>query len=131
VLIAAVVQQYIPEHEVVDLDPKELADMNQRVSRILSRKLHEEVMPYAFECSSSALDYRSLGRWVRHAGDRAGLLCCGSVRASLNALRKSSGRLETSDEPRAQVEALRGVVEAEDLLRFVPSEDHYKLRDLV
>jgi tetratricopeptide (TPR) repeat protein len=127
VLVASVVRQYIPEHEVLDTDPKALADISHRVSRLIPRKIKEELMPYAYECSSSETDFRTVGRWVKHGGDRAGLLGGGSVRAALGALRKASGRVDIAPTAKAQLEALQGVKEVEDLVRFVPSDAYAEI----
>ena len=131
VLVAAVVRQYLPQHEVLNLDPKALAEATHRVSKMLSKRLKEELMPYAYECSNETLDFKKTGLLVRHGADRAGLLCCGSVDAALTVLRKIAGRLEVPPQKKLLKNSMRGVEEIEDLLRFIPSMSHMAIREKI
>lgn len=83
--LTAMVRPFVPtyRHHAV---PEELVAVRaSRASRILSRRLRHEVMPYALE-SSGSLDLASLRRGIRDGANRVGLLACGSVVASLQVL---------------------------------------------
>ncbi|MCC6747299.1 MAG: hypothetical protein IT371_06545 [Deltaproteobacteria bacterium] len=128
-LVAGVVRQYVPEFAPPEADARALGDVTKEVSRIVPRKLRQELMPFALECSGGgAVDLRALGGAVIHSANRAGLLACRSVHAALSALRKAAGKIDEPRDPETRIAAMRENQEIEELLRFAVSDEHFELR---
>jgi lipopolysaccharide biosynthesis regulator YciM len=128
VIVAAIVRQYSGEFHPADVDPKRLHDETKRVDGAIARKLRNELMPFALECSGSNVDLRSLGAAVIHSANRAGLLACRSIHGALSVLRKACGRAQPARTVADRVQLLRGNEEAEELLRFAVSDTYFELR---
>ncbi|MCD6496921.1 MAG: hypothetical protein J7M25_01270 [Deltaproteobacteria bacterium] len=128
IVVAAVVQQYVTDYDVTGLDPKVFSETSRQVSKILSRRMREELMPFAYECSSEDMKFDAIGRAVRNAGNYVGLLSCGSLEAALRVLSQSYGLGALPDKPEARIVSLRGAKAIEDLLRFMVSDEHFALR---
>ncbi|MCA1663036.1 MAG: tetratricopeptide repeat protein, partial [Myxococcales bacterium] len=59
-----------------------------RMARIIPKKLHGELLPFALECASESLDLKQIAPSLVHTANRAGLLCCGVPGPSLTAVRR-------------------------------------------
>jgi tetratricopeptide (TPR) repeat protein len=125
VLVAAVVRQYQPDFQPVGTNEKELADATRQVGKAIPKRIRQELMPFALECSGPSL--RELGAAVVHSANRAGLLTSRSVHAALSVLRKAASK-PAHHTPEQRVAGLRGNQEAEELLAFAVSDSHFELR---
>ncbi|MEO5768558.1 MAG: hypothetical protein ABIS92_09435, partial [Polyangia bacterium] len=80
--IGAVVRQFMPDYRHPEVPPERLAARAARVGKLLSRKLRQEIMPFAME-SSGQLDLEALHAGIRDGANRVGLLASGSLAAAL------------------------------------------------
>src|SRR5262249_44489747 len=87
-LVAGLVRQFVPEFMPVGIDAGQVASEAARVARIVPRKLHQDLMPFALECAAPDLDLRALPIGLAHTANRAGLLASGSLGAAMSALRR-------------------------------------------
>lgn len=111
-LVGAVVRQFVPDFVPRGLEAQQaLIDEAARLGRIVPRKLHAELLPFALECAAPELDYREVALRLVQSGNRAGLLASGSVAASLAAVRKLGDETQTAA-----------------LLRFIVSDELGALR---
>ena len=126
-LVAAIVRQYSPEFQPAGADEKELGDATRSISKAIPKRIRQELMPFALECSGPSVNLRELGAAAVHSSNRAGLLVCRSVHASLSVLRKATGAAAAGAGDQ-RLEGLRGNDEAEELLFFALSDAHFELR---
>jgi len=117
-LVAAVVRQYQGGYKPAEADDRKLASLTGQVKK-LTKKIGQELMPFALECSGHSVKPRMIGASVQEAGNRAGLLTCGSVQAAVAALAKLAGQPPPGKPGNKQLEAL---------LRFAVSDAHFELR---
>lgn len=127
ILVAGVVRQYAPDFQPVEADLRMIQDATRRVAKTIPRKLRQELMPFALECSGQNVDLRSLGGAVVHTANRAGLLASRSIHAALSVLRRIAGR-QAPRSTSERVRSLRGNTEAEELIQFTVSDSHFELR---
>jgi tetratricopeptide (TPR) repeat protein len=127
-LIAGIVRQYQPDYQPSEVDFKALQQATKRASKVIPRKLKQELMPFALECSGAGLDLRALGASVVHSANRAGLATCRSVYAALSVLARMSGTIGLPTEPQGRARALADNLEASELLRFSVSDAYLDLR---
>jgi hypothetical protein len=127
-LVAGIVRQYNPEFQTDNADEKALLNTTKKVNRAIPRKLRQELMPFALECSGSSAMMRSLGASVIHSANRAGLLVSRSIIAALTVLRKMAGHAQSTWDPDVLIRSLEDSTEAAELLRFAVSDDHLELR---
>ena len=127
-LVAGVVRQYAPEFQPPNADGNRLAEFTRQVSKAIPRKLRQELMPFALECSGQSVDLRSLGAAVIHSANRAGLLACGSILAAVSCLGKTRGQVVPARGQGDLAAVLRGNVEVEELLRFSVSDAYFAAR---
>ncbi|MEP6654976.1 MAG: hypothetical protein ABJA82_16555, partial [Myxococcales bacterium] len=80
--IGAVVRQFMADYRHPLVPPERLAARAARVGKLLSRKLRQEIMPFAME-SSGQLDLEALHAGIRDGANRVGLLASGSLAAAL------------------------------------------------
>jgi hypothetical protein len=92
---------------------------SERVGKLLSRKVKQEVMAFAIE-SAGTFDLEALHAAVRDGANAFGLLACGDLPASLAVLLAGSGRTLTPDDVARDAETLA-------LLRFALSDDYDEL----
>ncbi len=111
VLVAAVVRQFVPDFQPRGVDPAAINTEGARLARAIPKKLSGELLPFALECASDALDVTSLAQALSETADRAGLLAAGLPGPALSALRR------VGDEARVKA-----------LLRFIASDDLAELR---
>jgi len=127
-LMAGIVRQYQPDFQPADVDPKGLHDATKKVGRAIPRKLKQELMPFALECSGTSVDLRSLGASVVHSANRAGLLTCRSVFGALSVLCRTSGLMGLPPGTGDRAAALKDNQEGHELLRFGVSDAYFELR---
>lgn len=126
ILVAAVVRHYVPEFEPPDVNLQLLRKVSRQVS--IPRRLRQELMPFALECSGHRIDLRSLHAAVIHSANRAGLLACRSVLAACSVLRREAGRLDPARDAAELRALLQDNPQVEQLLRFSVSDEHLRLR---
>ncbi|HEY2748010.1 MAG TPA: tetratricopeptide repeat protein [Polyangia bacterium] len=110
-LVGGIVRQFVPDFVPAGFEEAQVVAEAGRMSRIIPKKLHGELLPFALECASESLDLKQIGPSLVHTANRAGLLCCGLPGPSLTAVRR------LGDE--AQLRAL---------LRFTVSDELAELR---
>ena len=121
VLLMALLRQFDPEYAVAGVDAAAVASQQQRLKRLIPSGMVQELKLLAFDMAGTRLDYQGLQAGIQAAGDRAGLLACGSMRAALSVLCGMRGH---SDLARAAAEDER----IADLIKFAIGEDHVALR---
>jgi hypothetical protein len=121
VLIAAVVRQYSADFVPIGASEKEIGDATRQMAKAIPKKVRQELMPFALECSGPTVALRELGAAVVHTANRAGLLTSRSVHAALSVLRKAAGKA-AHHTPEQRLAGLRGNQEAEQLLAFAVSD---------
>jgi tetratricopeptide (TPR) repeat protein len=128
ILVGGVVRQYSADFQPSDADLKALQEATRQVNRAIPKKLRQELMGFALECSGPTVELRTLGGAIVHTANRAGLLACRSIHAAMTSLRRIAGKLRTPQTPADRALSLRGNEEAEELLRFAVSDAHFELR---
>jgi tetratricopeptide (TPR) repeat protein len=127
-LVAGIVRQYQPDYQPTDVDFKALQQATKRANKVIPRKLKQDLMPFALECSGAGLDLRALGASVVHSSNRVGLLTCRSIFAGLSVLARMSGTIGLPVDAQGRVRALTENLEAAELLRFSVSDAYLDLR---
>ncbi|MDB4965306.1 MAG: hypothetical protein JWN44_995 [Myxococcales bacterium] len=110
-LVGGIVRQFVPDFVPAGFEEAQIVAEAGRMSRIIPKKLHGELLPFALECASESLDLKQIGPSLVHTANRAGLLCCGLPMPALTAVRR------LADD--AQLRAL---------LRFTVSDELAELR---
>jgi hypothetical protein len=110
-LVGGLVRQFVPEFVPAGFADPQVGAEAARLSRIIPKKMHTQLLPFALECASADLDLKLVSPSLVHAANRAGLMCCGLPGPSLSAVRR------LGDE--AQLRAL---------LRFLASDELAELR---
>jgi Tfp pilus assembly protein PilF len=133
-LVAGIIRQYADDFAPADCDLEDLKRTTKelRSSRVIPKKLKQELMPYVLECAGSDVDLAALGATITHSANRAGLLFADSLPAALSVL-ALNGRAAPSAKPTDGAKLLqsRGNPQVEEMMRFALSEDHFQLRRLV
>jgi tetratricopeptide (TPR) repeat protein len=114
VLMGGIVRQFIPEFLPRGFDAAAVAAEAARLAKVIPRKLHQELLPFALECADPGLDFRALANDLIHTANRAGVLCAGNGAHSLAVLRR-----------------LKDEGQVHELLRFVVSDEFAELRRTV
>jgi len=123
-LVGGIVRQYQPEFQPAEAEFKALQDATRKVAKAIPRKLKQELMPFALECSGTAVDLKGLGA----AANRAGLLTCRSTYGALAVLCRMSGMMGLPSDHAGRLRALADNPEAGELLRFTVSDANIELR---
>jgi tetratricopeptide (TPR) repeat protein len=105
-LVGAIVRQFVPDFVPRGLDERRIVAEAQRMSKVIPKKMHGELLPFALECASSALDLTQIAPALVDAANRAGVLCCGAIGPALTAIKRigdegqlrSTLRFSVSDE---------------------------------
>jgi hypothetical protein len=118
-LLGGVVRQFVPEYKHPELREEMLEIEAARVARVLSRKVKQEVMPFAIE-SAGAFDLSALHEAVRDGANAVGLLAAGDLPAALGVVLAT--RAPAAGKP--TIEAIAAEPEALALLRFALSDDY-------
>lgn len=114
VLIGGLVRQFVPDYAPLGFAEKRIVNEATRQRRAIPSRLHPQLLPFAMECASAALDFEGIAESLITSSHHAGLLLCGNLAASVSALRRKGG------------ERL-----VDDLLRFAVSDEFAELRRLV
>ncbi len=114
VLVGGIVRQLVPDFVPRGFDAGAVAQEAARLAKVVPKKQHGELLPFALECAAPELDYRAIAGLMVEAGNRAGLIAAGTVDAALAAVRR------VGDEAQARA-----------LVAFAVSEDVAELRRLV
>jgi tetratricopeptide (TPR) repeat protein len=93
-LIGGVVRQFVTDYRHPDVAADVMSAGAASVARVLSRRLRQEVMPFAIE-SAGELDLDALHEAVRDGANHVGLLASGSLPASLAVVLAVAGRTLT------------------------------------
>jgi tetratricopeptide (TPR) repeat protein len=104
-LVGGVLRQFINDYRHPDVPEALMTAGAATVARALSRRLRQEVMPFAIE-SAGALDLGALHEAVRDGANQVGLLASGSLPASLAVVLATAGRSLTLAQVGANPEAL-------------------------
>ena len=108
----------------LNVPPAALVEQTRLVDKALSRRVKQELMPFALECSGIQ-DFEALHAALVELVNRVGLVVSRDTGGAVRALLRAAGRpVETG----AIAKVARGVREVEDLLRFSISETHFELR---
>ena len=118
ILVAAVVRQYKDGYTPKDVDERKLGGLTSQI-RKLTKKMRQELMPFALECSGRTVNPRLLGAAVINAANRAGLLTCRTPQAAVASLAKLGGQNPPGSMGNQQLEAM---------LRFSMTDAHFDLR---
>jgi tetratricopeptide (TPR) repeat protein len=121
ILVAAVVRQYKDGFKPKGADERKLSGLTNQV-RKLTKKLRQELMPFAMECSGPSVNPRILGGAVIDAANRAGLLTCRSPQAAVASLAKMGNQTP----PGAM-----GNPQLESLMRYAMTDGHFDLRQSI
>ncbi|MEM9492395.1 MAG: hypothetical protein AAGC55_24830, partial [Myxococcota bacterium] len=123
VFIVALLRLFDEEFAVAGVDAGAVAGQLQRLRRLVPAGLAQQLAPYARGVMGERFDHRAVRAAIHCAGDRAGLLTCGSMRASLrvvSGMRGFSDLGESLDDPRVA-----------ELVRFAVSKEHTVLRGML
>jgi hypothetical protein len=112
-LLGGVIRQFVPEYRHPEIKDEDLESETARIGKLLSRKVRQEVMPFAIE-SAGEFDLSALHAAVRDGANGTGLLACGDLPAALAVLLRQS----------LTVHAIGSQPEALALLRFALSDDY-------
>lgn len=127
-LMAGIVRQYQPDFQPAEVEFKALQEATKKVGKAIPRKLKQELMPFALECSGAAVDLKALGAAVIYSANRTGLLTCRSIFGALSMLCRMSGLMGLPADAEGRMSALVDNPEAAELLRFMVSDAHSELR---
>ena len=116
VLLVGILRQFQADFAPALVDEAAAAAEQQRLRRLIPSGMLQELAPFAIGLASSDFDHKSIWQAMIDAGNRAGLLCAGDIRASVQALMRYKG---ISD----PVTALQDI-EIANLVRFACAEDH-------
>jgi len=117
-LIASVVRQYKPDFTPRGADQRQLNNLTNQVKK-LTKKMRQELMPFALECSGTSVNPGLIGGAVIAAANRAGLLTCRTPQAAVAALAKLGGQIPPGS---------MGNPQLEEMLRFAMTDAHFDLR---
>jgi tetratricopeptide (TPR) repeat protein len=88
VLTAAIVRQFVPDFKVPNLDDKRVQAEAARVAKVIPKKMHAELLPFALECASESLDLLTIAPALVETANRAGLITIGAAGPALTALKR-------------------------------------------
>ena len=119
VLMVAMLRQFAPEFTSLAVDSDAVAAQQQRLRRLIPSSLIQQLRPFAINIAGPDFNHEALYRGILEAGNRAGLLACGSIKSAVAILSTLAG-LGSVDE---------GFFDPDisTLVRFSVSEDHATL----
>jgi cellulose synthase operon protein C len=125
-LVHGLIRSQLPNYAPSGLDLAALDELSRRIGKHLSRRNLPELTPSLIELAGiSGFEPARIYTVASAAGNRAGLLATGSIRAALSALTRLAG-LPVPDAFDRGV--LAQVDEARELLNFALSEAHFEAR---
>ena len=119
-LLGGVIRQYDPNYAAPGVSAGLVAEEQQRLGRLISKRLRDEVYPFASEVAGLELDPRSLWAGVQHTGNRAGLIASSSALAGLVVLLRIGNHKD--------IPSSRGDKLIEEFMRFAVSDEHAEVR---
>jgi tetratricopeptide (TPR) repeat protein len=114
ILVGGIVRQFVPDFVPKGFDEALIAAEAGKLAKVVPKKLHQELLPFALECADPGLDLRTLSQALGFTQARAGLLACGSIAHAVAALRKRGDEAQSRE-----------------LLRFAVADDLADLRRAV
>lgn len=123
VLLAALLRLFDPEHAAAGVDAQAVDAQQQRLRRVVSGGLLQDLGPYALGIAGERFDPAAISAGLVEMGNRAGLLACGSIEAAMEMLRLTGGH--------ADVKTALDAPDVAALARFAVSEDHAVLRGML
>jgi tetratricopeptide (TPR) repeat protein len=111
VLVAGLVRQFVQDFNPQGLDTAAVASESARVGKLVPKKQHAQLLPFALECAAADIDLRGLSAALAHSANRAGLVACGSIAHAVSALARLGDDAQTRE-----------------LRRFIVSDEHTELR---
>jgi hypothetical protein len=118
-LLVGVLRLFRPDFQPAGLDPAAVAAEQQRLRKLVSGGMLQELAPYAIECASPMFDHMRIYGGIQHTGNRAGLVAAGSLVTAISALGHPDVRDLEQDPSLAE------------LARFAVSDDHVLLRQIL
>ncbi len=109
--LIALLRQLVPELAAAELPEAAITEQQARLRKLIPGALLSELRPYAVSLAGAPLDHRSIWMAIHRAGDRAGLVACGSATAALQVLRAGDATEER----------------IADLIAFAVSDDHARI----
>jgi hypothetical protein len=119
VLLVGILRQFQPTFCPDGVNEEDASGEQQRLRRLIPSSMLQELGPYALSLATPDFDHREIWAAIRDAGNRAGLLACGSAEAAVTALSRAGGY--------GDVHAAMQADEIARLIRFAVSEDHVRL----
>jgi tetratricopeptide (TPR) repeat protein len=104
-LVGGIVRQFVTEYRHPDVPSDLMNAGTATVARVLSRRVRQEVMPFAME-SAGALDLVALHEAVRDGANQVGLLASGHLPSALSVVLAVAGRTLTLAHLAANPEAM-------------------------
>jgi hypothetical protein len=104
-LIGGIVRQFVTDYRHPDVPADMMNAGSTTVAKVLSRRVRQEVMPFAME-SAGALDLGALHEAVRDGADQVGLLASGHLPSALAVVLAAGGRPLTLANIAANPEAM-------------------------
>ncbi|MES1210364.1 MAG: tetratricopeptide repeat protein, partial [Pseudomonadota bacterium] len=114
-LLAGIVRQFVPEYTVPNILEEAMVARSTRVARLLPRRMRQDLMPFAMECSGP-IDLGVVRTGLREAANRVGLLSAGSITPALAVLAARRGEPVGAD--------LLGDDDARALIDFSLSDEY-------
>ncbi len=125
-MMHALIRAHAPDYAPDGVDVATMDEMARRISKHLSRKAREELLPHLVDLEGAdSFDPARVYEMASTAASRAGLLATGSVPSAATALCKLAG---VPSSARHNAIAMTQVAEARDLLLFAVSEAHFEAR---
>jgi tetratricopeptide (TPR) repeat protein len=119
-LLGGVIRQYDANYASPGISVGLVAEEQQRLGRLISKRLRDEVYPFASEVAGLEFDPRALWAGVQHTGNRAGLIASSSALAGLVVLLRIGNHKD--------IPSTRGDVLIEEFMRFAVSDEHAEVR---
>ena len=104
-LVGGIVRQFVTDYRHPDVPADMMNAGSTTVAKVLSRRVRQEVMPFAME-SAGPLDLGALHEAVRDGADQVGLLASGHLPSALSVVLAVGGRPLTLANVAANPEAL-------------------------
>jgi hypothetical protein len=120
VLLAAIIRQYDPSFAPPGVNVGAVLDESQRLSRLIPKRMRDEIVRFASEIAGTRFDHRVLWYAVQHTGNRAGLIAAGSVIAGVDILARTQGQSDLS--------GARQDAQISELIRFSVGDEHCEIR---
>jgi len=125
-MLHALIRAHAPDYAPEGIDVGLLDEWGKRISKHLSKKTREELLPHLVELETADnFEPTRIYEMASTAASRAGLLATGSVPSAATALCKLAGMPSST---RHNAMSMSQVAETRDLLLFAISEAHFEAR---